>query len=142
VLGGGLKTMPLVDSFRQSKEDYMLYSIEDGTIINYIPHSREYHIWRNRLSDAEYGAIVDELNRRISGKEIHTSSWIPGSDWAGTVWEPIYTKSCLENEEDSGLCFGLFVWVVMMERPETWAFGRYAKDGIPIRGLTYFQVRI
>jgi len=30
----------------------------------------------------------------------------------------------------------------MMERIETWAFGRYAKDGIPIRGLTYFQVQI
>jgi len=111
-------------------------------LLSTIPHSRDYRIWRNRLSDAEYSAIVNELNKRINGKEIQTSSWIPGSDWSGTVWEPIYSKACLGNEEDSGLCFGLFVWVVMMERIETWAFGRYAKDGIPIRGLTYFQVQI
>ena len=132
---------PLGGNFRHFKEDHMLYSIEEGAIIDYIPHQREYYIWRSRLFE-EFGPIFDELNKRIIGKEIQTTSWIPGSDWSGTVWEPIYTKACLGNEEDSGLCFGLLVWVVMMRRPETWAFGRYAKDGIPVRDLTYFQVQV
>jgi len=120
----------------------MLYSIDEDKPINYVPHERNFRIWRSRLSDPEYQAIVIELNSRISGNEVQTSSWIPGSDWSGTVWEPIYTKACQGNETESGLCFGLIVWVVMMERPEAWAFGRYEKDGIPIRGLTYFRVHL
>jgi hypothetical protein len=120
----------------------MLYSIDENKIINYIPHERDFRIWRNRLTDAEYQAIVDELNDRVNGDEIHTSSWIPGSDWTRTVWEPIYTKACQNNEVESGLCFGLIVWVVMMQHPETWSFGRYEKNGIPIRGLTYFRVHL
>lgn len=120
----------------------MLYSIDEDKIINYIPHENEFSVWRGRLSDLEYQTIVEELNRRIEGTEIQTSSWIPGSDWTGTVFDPIYRKACLNDIIDSGLCFGLIVWVVMMERPETWAFGRYEKDGIPIRGLTYFQVTL
>jgi hypothetical protein len=120
--------------------DQMLYSIEEGKIINYIPHESDYQFWHDQLSDSEYQAIVDELNNRIDGTDIQTSSWIPGSDWTGTVFDPIYSKACSNNVTESGLCFGLFVWVVMMNRPETWAFGRYEKDGIPIRGLTYFQV--
>ncbi|KAA3618536.1 MAG: hypothetical protein D8M58_21370 [Calditrichaeota bacterium] len=118
----------------------MIYSIDEGKVINYIPHAEEYDVWRKRLSDSEYEAIVDELNNRINSTEIQTSSWIPGSDWTGTVFEPIYTKACLNDVTQAGLCFGLIVWVVMMSRPETWAFGRYEKNGIPIRGLTYFQV--
>jgi hypothetical protein len=27
-----------------------------------------------------------------------------------------------------------------MERPENWSFGRFEKDGEPIRGMTYFRV--
>lgn len=120
----------------------MLYSVDEDKIINYIPHEKSFRMWRSRLSDLEYQAITDDLNNRINGTEIQTSSWIPGSDWTGTVFEPIYTRACENNITDSGLCFGLIVWVVMMERPETWAFGRYEKDGIPIRGLTYFQVNL
>ena len=120
----------------------MLYSIDDAKIINYIPHEKSYRMWRSRLSDLEYEAIVQEINSRINEKEVQTSSWIPGSDWTGIVWEPIYSKACNKNIEDSGLCFGLLVWVVMKDRDETWAFGRYSKDGIPIKGLTYFQVHL
>ena len=87
-------------------------------------------------------AIVDELNGRIDTNDIHTSSWIPGSDWSATVFDPIYKKACLQDEEDAGKCFGLFLWVVMMDRPEAWAFGRYEKNQIPIEGLTCFRVNV
>jgi hypothetical protein len=119
----------------------MLYTI-DKEPIEYIPYTHNYNLWRSRLTVAEYDAIVNELNGRVNQGPIHTSSWIPGSDWTGTVFQPIYEKACNHNEDLSGRCFGLFLWVVMMERPEAWAFGRYEKDNIPIRGLTYFRIDI
>ncbi len=118
----------------------MLYSVEEGKRIEFIPHEKDFRIWRSRLTDSEYQAIVDELNSRINKDEVHTSGWIPGSDWTGTVYKPIYSKACLGDETQAGLCFGLFLWVVMMERPEWWSCGHYEKDGIPIKSLTYFRV--
>jgi hypothetical protein len=119
----------------------MLYSIDSGTYIDNIPHEKDFRRWAGRLSQSEYDAIVAELNDRISGGEIHTSSWIPGNDWSETVYDPIYRKACDNDEVESGKCFGLFVWVVLQQRrDDVWAFGRYQKDGIPIRGLTYFKL--
>ncbi len=76
----------------------------------------------------------------IAGDEIHTSSWMPGSDWTGTVWEPIYADACGYDDVTAGLCFGLFVWEAVRDHPDAWAFGRYEKDGIPIQGMTYFRI--
>jgi hypothetical protein len=118
----------------------MLYSIETNSEITRTPHLHEFNRWRNRLSEQEYQTIVDSLNTRIEGTEIQTSSWMPGSDWSGTVLEPIYEKACEFDERASALFFGLIVWIVFMERPEYWAFGRYEKDGILISGITYFQI--
>lgn len=118
----------------------MLFSIDQNDYIDDIPYEKDYRRWRAALTDAEYGAIVTELNGKIDGGEIHTSSWIPGDDWSGTVYDPIYRKSCNYDSNTAGLCFGLFLWVVLMEHPDTWAFGRYEKDGVPIKGLTYFKI--
>lgn len=45
-------------------------------------------MWRSRLSDAAFNAIYDELHSRIDGSAIQTSSWIPGFNWEGTVFQP------------------------------------------------------
>ena len=119
----------------------MLYSIDPFKEITHIPHEQDYRRWRARLSDAEYEAIEAELDGRIGAGEVHTSSWMPGSDWSNTPFDPIYSKACEYDDVASGLCFGLFVWVVMQKHPDAWAFGRYEKDGIPIRGLTYFRIQ-
>ncbi len=55
----------------------MLYSIESNSEITHIPHRRDFERWRSHLNDDEYQAIVEELNSRIEGTEIQTSSWIP-----------------------------------------------------------------
>ena len=116
----------------------MLFDI-DGNKIMQIPHRYDYDVWRSRLTHDELQAIQDELNQRVSGTEVHTSSWIPGSDWTGTVYQPIY-DAC-QDQESAAKFFGLFLWEVMMNREgEAWCFGRYEKDGIPIEGLTYFRV--
>jgi len=75
----------------------MLYSINENRYIKRTPHLEEYMSWIGRLSRDEIIAIKDELNRRITQDDIHTSSWIPGKDWSGTVFQPIYEKACLRN---------------------------------------------
>ncbi len=109
-------------------------------MINYIPHENDFNVWKSRLTDVEMRAIKNHINSLVDGNEVRTSSWLPGDDWSNTPLHAIYEKACKENEAASGLCFGLFVWEVMMEREEDWAFGRYEKDGIPIKGLTYFKI--
>ena len=120
----------------------MLYSVDSGKVIDQIPYRQDYNRWRGRLSDEEFENIMTELNRTIDSDTIHTSSWIPGSNWEGTVYDPIYKKACLRNVTESGKCFGLFLWVAMMQREEQWAFGRYELNNIPIEGLTYFRIEI
>ena len=119
----------------------MLVDINTRESIDRIPHSREYDVWKTRLSQLDptaFGTIFNELNRRVSGSKVHTSSWIPGRDWRGTVFQPIY-HAC-QDQETAAKFFGLILWEVMKKRDEAWSFGKYEKDGIPIKGLTYFRV--
>lgn len=118
----------------------MIYSIESQTVIENVPHIQQFNSWISHLSEDEIHSIKEELNARIEGSEVNTSSWIPGADWTDTVFQPIYSKACNHDEESAGKCFGIFVWVVFMDHPEYWSFGRYEKDNIPIKGMTYFKV--
>ena len=118
----------------------MLFSLDSDTPIARIPHADAYRIYRDRLTGAQYQAITDHLNERIDGGEVHTSSWLPGSDWTGTVFQPIYDDACRRDQQAAARCFGLILWDVMMQRPEAWAFGRYEANGAPIEGLTYFRI--
>lgn len=120
----------------------MLYSLDSEKYINVIPHQSDYDIWRSRLTDAEYQAIYDELHSRISESEIETSSWMPGSDWTGTVFQPIYEKACRCDNEAAAKFFGLIVWCVFKEHDETWSFGRFKLNDVPIKGLTYFRITL
>jgi len=118
----------------------MLYSLDRMEEVKSIPHEQEFKVWISRLSPRDMKAIKDELNRRISKGEVHTSSWMPGHDWSGTPFLPIWDKACLRNVDAAAKCFGLILWQVMMERPEAWSFGRYALNNIKIEGMTYFQI--
>lgn len=120
----------------------MLYSVPDLGRITHIPHSRDYQHWRaalDRTDPQAYRRIHDWLDSRFETHEVDTSSWIPGADWTGTVFEPIY-HACGENPEVAALFFGLLVWQVVMDRDDCWSLGRYEKEGIPIRGMTYFRI--
>ena len=108
--------------------------------IEEIPHREDFELWTRRLSNEQLQAIRDDLNRRVGGGEVHTSSWIPGSDWTDTVFQPIYEIASGYDPIAAARCFGLILWHVMMIRPENWSFGRYEKDGVPIEGLTYFRI--
>ena len=118
----------------------MLYSIESENYIDNIPHQKDYERWRERMADEDYKAVYEELSSRISGSEIQTSSWIPGSDWTGTVFQPIYEDACEFDQDAAAKFFGLILWQVILESEEVWSFGRYRLGTIPIEGLTYFRV--
>ena len=117
-----------------------LYSIDPFQRITYIPHRAEFDVWCSRLTEGQKKTIRTELREMIAGEEIHTSSWMPGNDWNGTVWQPIYTDACQYDHVASGLCFGLFVWEAFQNHCADWSFGRYEKNGIRIGGLTYFRI--
>lgn len=118
----------------------MLYSIESESYIENIPHRVDYDRWKSRISDKDYQAIYDELNSRIAGSEVQTSSWIPGANWSGTVFQPIYEHACNYDETSAAKFFGLILWHVFMKHHEVWAFGRYKLGEVPIEGLTYFRI--
>ena len=119
----------------------MLYSIDSLKFIKDSPHQGFFDQCRSKLTNAEYDAIVHELDQRISGDEVHTSSWMPGSDWVGTVFEPL-ERICGGDRDVSGRLFGLIVWKVFQDRPDTWSFGRYEMNNLPIKGMTYFRVQV
>lgn len=116
----------------------MLYSIDSGKYIDKLSHKKEFVSWMKNLSADSYQNIIEALNDKIDENDINTSSWIPGNDWTGSVYEPIY-HACGDNKEASGLFFGLILFKLLMERQDAvWGFGRYEKNGVPIRGTTYF----
>jgi hypothetical protein len=117
----------------------VLFEIESGKQTDHMYHSNEFNLWKSRLTNQEFVNIVEKLNGLIDADEIHTSSWMPGNNWEGTVYEPIYSKACNLDKKLSGLCFGLFVWYVFLQRSDEWYFGKFEKDGFPINGMTYFR---
>jgi hypothetical protein len=121
----------------------MLIDIDTGKVIDKVPYSREFEALRGRLSEAELDAMLTRINELIDegGSEIATAGWLPGSDWTGTPFEPIYTTAALGDFDRSAMFFGQLVWFTVMTRPERWASGRYQLDGKDIRSRTYFRVK-
>ena len=110
--------------------------------IERIPYREQFDRLRARLSAEEFDAMVDRINELINeaGGEIATAGWLPGSDWMGTVFEPIYTKATRGDFDRSAMFFGQLVWYTVMQRPERWGSGRYQVDGRDIGSRTYFRL--
>lgn len=118
----------------------MIWDIYKNREIKVIPHRREYEAWISRLSYEKIQNIKAEILQRISGDEIATAGWIPGSDWSDTPFYPVYEIACQCDEEAAGKCFGLIVWETLMEHEDYWGFGRYEVNNVPIKSMTYFRV--
>ena len=86
-------------------------------------------------------AILEALNEKIDQNDINTAGWLPGHDWTGTVFEPIY-DACGKNVTQAGMFFGLIVFDLLMNREDrVWGFGRFEKDGKQIASMTYFVLQ-
>ncbi len=122
----------------------MLVSIDgngDTKEVENVARQADFKAWRAKLTDAEHAAIMTEIRSRMVGKDIQISSFIPGAEWAGTPFWPIYEKACGRDFDASRKFFGLLVWEWMMEDENTWAFGRYGTPTNPnVEGMTYFQI--
>lgn len=120
----------------------MLLDIDSGRAIEQVPFRRDFDALRSRLTQAAFDAMVERMNELIdeSGGEIATAGWLPGSDWTGTPFEPIYTLAARQDYQRSALFFGQLVWYVVMQRPEAWGSGRYQMDARDIGSRTYFRL--
>ena len=120
----------------------MLIDIDSGNVITKVPYEREFTLLRDRLSVEEFDSMVGRINELIdeAGGEIATAGWLPGSDWTGTVFAPIYTKAAREDFDRSAMFFGQLVWYTVMNRSEPWGSGRYDLDGKQIGSRTYFRL--
>lgn len=119
----------------------MLYSIDSQKYVTRLPHQADFDKWMKNLSVADYRKIEDALNEKIDQKEINTAGWLPGHDWTGTVYEPIY-DACGKNVTLSSMFFGLIVFDLLMNRQDkVWGFGRYEKNGKQIASMTYFELK-
>lgn len=116
----------------------MLYSIDSGRYIDKLPHKKEYDNWKKHISDTDFQLIIDKINEQIDAKDVNTAGWIPGHDWTGTVYEPLY-YACGRNTKQAGMFFGLIVFDLLMNRQDcVWGFGKFEKNGEPIGSTTYF----
>lgn len=118
----------------------MLVDMMSGKPVRKMPFAAEYRRYMAGMSPDEISRIKAALNEMIEGTEIQTAGWMPGRDWTGTVFEPIYFKAANQSYAASAKCFGLMAWEVFMERPERWTSGRFEKDGESIGSRTYFQL--
>jgi hypothetical protein len=107
--------------------------------VSKLPYETEYNKRKKFIKQEEFDSIIEELNNRIDGGEVHTSSWIPGSNWYGTIFEPLY-HACGGDEKEAAKFFGQILYRVMMDRDEHWAYDRFERNGVPIKGLTYFRI--
>ena len=120
----------------------MLYKVPEMKKVTKVPYEDVYLVKRNALDQTDamaYLRIHRELSGRFTAREIDTSSWIPGKDWTGTVYDPIYW-ACGYDDVSAALFFGQIVWQVVMDMPDCWAFGKYELDGVAIKGTTYFRI--
>jgi len=131
-----------------------LFTVNDSSNpITVVPHASDFAKWKNALTPAEQQAIHSELDRLIrskmsEGEDIVTAGWLPSElcpngshDWSQTPFEVIYFKSCNQSWQQTGWCFGLFLWEHMMNRPEDWHFMECELNGAPIESMTYFRCK-
>jgi hypothetical protein len=120
----------------------MIYAIENNGALKEcteIPHRQVYNRYRSRLTTLEFDAIFNELTSRITGTSIVTAGWLPGSDWTGTPFQPLF-NACDQDFDVSRKMFGIIVWIVVQTHHASWSFGRYSVNGVPIESMTYFRI--
>jgi hypothetical protein len=117
-----------------------LKDLESGKKLTKVPYEADFKQYLSRLDHAEIDAIRTTLAAMIEGREIATAGWIPGGDWTGTAFQPIYEKATRRSQTQAAMCFGLFVWEAVMNHSEDWTSGRFYKDGEEIGSRTYFRI--
>ena len=122
----------------------MLYAIRgsgDLRLVAEVPRAETFKELRKRLSDDQFDAVLGELDRRMEGKEVDVSSWMPGADWTGTAYEPVCEVACRGDRDLAAKFFGLIVWHYFMKRPGDWSF-RGGDPDDDLRGMVYYRITV
>ncbi len=120
----------------------MLFDVPSMKRLTRVPYEETYKPLRqalDRIDPQAFDRIHEQLTARFDDREIDTAGWIPGANWEGTTWWPLYLAAG-EDQEASAKFFGQIVWQVVMDHPDCWSSGKYELDGIPIRSRTYFRI--
>ncbi|MDP8240990.1 MAG: hypothetical protein P9X24_18015 [Candidatus Hatepunaea meridiana] len=118
-----------------------LFNLEDVQQ-THMPHKQSYNHWMGNLSEEHFNVIIAAIHELMDatpiGKQVITSSWIPGSDWTDTPYDPIY-QACHQDWDAARFFFGQLVWRSVQLHPEKWYFIRQQRDDDRPIGMTYFQ---
>jgi hypothetical protein len=121
--------------------------------ISEIPYKESYLACKRNLSPDKLEKMVCAINKKLeetvdrSGQRISVSSWIPGHDWTGTPFAPIYDDVCGQDYEESAMFFGKLVMDVVLQRcnelGENWCCMSECtlSRGTPISGKVYWQAK-
>lgn len=115
----------------------MLFDIK-GKRQSRIIHQADYNRWRASLNDADWEGIVQAVHEVMDRDGVFKSSYLPGSDWTGTPYFPIWL-AVGEDFDQARLFFGLLVWEAVWLHPEEWYFVRQDSTGDEPTGMTYFR---
>lgn len=114
----------------------MLWNVYKNEKVAHIPHEEDYKLWTSCLSLKQIQDIKAEILKRIGKQDVVSAGWLPGEDWSGTPFQAI-SEACKHNRDAAGKCFGLFVWVTLMEAMKVyWGFENVAGQ----HGMRYFKV--
>jgi hypothetical protein len=116
-----------------------------GKPITAIPYPAKYRLYLHKLASNIHPLAIQTVKQAFHA-ELHdgivTTSWVPGANWWSTAYQPLFDS--VNDEVEAAKFFGLVACECVLERcratGETWGYGHYEKDGVPIKGRTYFQL--
>jgi hypothetical protein len=113
-----------------------------------IPRRNEQELHRvlAPLMASQMQDMEDELNRRADAignteDDFTNSSWVPGTIWQNTVFEPLYDacEGVAENQEEhAGFMFGWLMRRVMIARTDDWMMFKHHQPTEKIPRGTYY----
>ncbi len=92
------------------------------------------------MSRDDYKGVIDAVKDYLDNAKDNDapvySSHIPGSDWSGTPYLPIY-EACNDWDHARRL-FGLLAWEAVIEHEDDWVFINEEKSNDTPGGKIYF----
>jgi len=110
--------------------------------ITRLRHRDTYDQFKSNMTDEEFEGIMAALNLMIAqfpeGQQVTTASYIPGDDWTGTLFQPIFT-ACKGDLKVAKSFFAQLIWVAFQKHSDDWMFLRKNSDEDQLLGVTYFK---
>ena len=120
----------------------MLVDFESGgKLVKSVPFQRDFRHWKSNMTAVQIADVKTWIHHQLDMGDVHTTSWMPGSDWRGTPLQAIYSSGTKRSEVAAAKCFGLFVWDCVLERiEESRGFKALREGRLPHKGSDLFSV--